>query len=354
MAIKLNVSKKKQVVVPVRFDRACRGRVRRLFPDPDDRGFAMGRRPGGWSSSSARGAMVGICLGDTVTLRVRREDIDDSAKLFISSSAPAVLQVVTPVAGTPLPVNGHFQVKALQNVATALKLQVHFGTQTGPIIGDMEPHIFTRRTLRVRYHLVTINGTAPTRTAGSIPRLNRQVNDIWRQYGLQFRALGPVVTPIAGLTTAGTITTDLAGVNGPWQANEFARVLQLNPHPAAINVYCARRMVDPGSGWLGLTWDHDTPRPNGFGVAITDAASAKDLAHEIGHFFNLDNHIPGLNMWALRRLMAASWPPAAPAHRNNVGYTAGQYGVVVSMKNLPGDRRDNECARAQWRARSPF
>jgi hypothetical protein len=60
------------------------------------------------------------------------------------------------------------------------------------------------------------------------------------------------------------------------------------------------------------------------------------------------------DMWWIRRLMYSVYPPAAPPHRNDVGYGAGQYGALIAVKNLPSEPRDNETKDARKRALSPY
>ena len=61
MTVRVNIVGTKQVISPVRFkQRAATGRPQDNVPELDDRGFNMGRRPSGWGSTDARGAMVGV------------------------------------------------------------------------------------------------------------------------------------------------------------------------------------------------------------------------------------------------------------------------------------------------------
>src|SRR3954470_18330598 len=102
-----------QIIVPVRFDRAVRGAPALDAPDVDDRGFVL-KTPNGLNKTDARGAMFGITVGDTVRVKVVREDLDTTAPLFVTaatSSNPQV-EITGPSAGGPLPSDGIFSIHA--------------------------------------------------------------------------------------------------------------------------------------------------------------------------------------------------------------------------------------------------
>ncbi|MBE0617304.1 MAG: hypothetical protein IH608_05185 [Proteobacteria bacterium] len=369
MTIRVQVRNNKQIIVPVRFTRAVNGGPVLDAPDVDDRGFAMGNRPGSWGQSPARGAMVSIQQGDEVRVRLLREDIDAGAPLFITSTDTAIVEVTEPAGGGPLPADGVFKIRGLRDLANrAVSIQVHLGAVDGPVIGDLEPHVFAERTpLRLLVHFVTIDGVSTAQTQAGFRALLTTVNAIWRPAGIQFRnqpryanephfrnenlASGP---PGQVYATPGQMTTNLGG--GNW--SEFSTIINTHPSGSRINVYCVRTANEV----LGLTYDNDIARPNGYGVVISDNASAYDLAHELGHFLDLDRHGDEDNagnsvrsdMWSIRRLMYSVFPPGAPAHRNDVGYGAGQYGALLSVKELPSEQNDNEVHRSRRRARNPY
>ena len=361
MTVRVRVRNSKQIIVPIRFVRAVNGPPVLDVPDVDDRGFAMGTRAGSWGNSNCRGSMVAIQQGDTVRIRVSREDIDTGAPLYVTSSDAAVARIVAPVGGGPLPANGIFQVEGVRDFRNRpVKIEVRLGAIDGPILGELEPHIFRlRSTLRVLVHFTTINGTAPANNLASVSALLTQVNAIWRPAGIQFQ--NPPSTRnevINGFAVAGQMTTNLGGAPPSW--NEFSTIINTNHSNTRINIYCVRTANEVN----GLTYDNDIARPNGYGIVIPDAASAFDLAHELGHFLDLDSHADedaGGNsihqdMMSLRRLMYSGWPPAAPAHRNNVGYGAGQYGALISVKDFPNavEFWDDEVARSRRRSRNPY
>src|SRR6516164_5739786 len=87
-----------------------------------------GDRPGTWGASTARGAMVGITAGDTVSVRVLREDLDDGAPLFVKSSNTSLVSIQSPAGGGPLGADGIFQIRGVSDVKnTPVKIEVRLG-----------------------------------------------------------------------------------------------------------------------------------------------------------------------------------------------------------------------------------
>jgi hypothetical protein len=359
MSVKVKVRNNRQIIVPLRFGRAVTGDSVADAPDVDDRGFAMGNRPGTWGSTNARGAMVGITAGDTVRIKVRREDIDGTAKLFVTSSDTNVVTVTAPAG--ELAVDGIFSIKGLIDVISVpVKIQVHLGSTTGPVLAEMEPHIFQLRQLRVVAHLVTINGTAPARTADSLVQLFQDVNVIWRAAGIEFlfNTAETLNDSINGFATAGTVTTNLSA--NPPTFGEFSRVINLTPDRNAVNVY----FVQAANEFTGLTLDHDSARPSGFGVALIDIGNAHDLAHELGHFLDLDihagedreGHHARDDVVSERRMMFDFDPLASaqPAYRHDVGYGDLVPGNLIDLKDFTADASDGALARSRRRSLNPF
>jgi hypothetical protein len=373
MAVRLKVRKNRQIVAPIRFARAVSGDSVADAPDVDDRGFDMGTRPGTWGSTDTRGAMVSIQEGDSVRVRVLREDIDAGAPLFVNSTNTSVATIVGPAG--PLGIDGIFTlqgVKDLKNVP--VKIQVRLGGADGPLLGELEPHVFQQRLLRVRAHLVTINGVATKHTAADLVDFFVQVNVFWRPAGIEFQYNEAETRQgsIRGFKTDGQVTTDLKKA----EFAEFSKVLNLvdkatgdKPDPNAINIYFVRFANEV----IGLTFDHDEPRPQGFGVMLADQFTGKtdpgliitgepsSLAHELGHYLDSDLHAGEFqdgkvndDIFSERRLMfaAANLTPRAD-YRKNVGYGAGVPGRLLSVKNLSVDRTDGEIGRNRLRALGP-
>lgn len=370
MAIKVKVRHDRQIICPLRFTRAVNGPPVIDAPDVDDRGFAMGARPGTWGNSPARGAMVSIAEGDTVRVKLLREDIDATAPLFLTTTDAACATVAAPVGGGPLPADGIFQIHGVRDWASRpVSIQVRLGNVAGPIIGEIEPHIFQMRRLRVFAHLVTINGTATARTAASLVPSFQTINTIWRPLGIEFtydpaQTRGEVNN---GFQVAGQMTTSMgtgtAGhTNTAQDWREFSTIINTRPVANHINLY----FVQAANEVFGLTFDNQVARPNGYGIVCADNATDNSIAHEIVHFLDNPNHAqdrvaPGAahqDMWARRRIMWSPSPFTATgiAHRDNLGYGANIRGAFLTVKNLPAttDHTDGETERARRRSLNPF
>jgi hypothetical protein len=362
MAVSIQVRSARQIIVPIRFERAVTGPTAIDAPDVDERGFAMGTRPATWGATQGRGAMVGITLDDTVRIRVRREDIDADAPLFVTSTDAAVVEVTAPVGGGPLPADGVFQIRGVKDVRNRpVLIQVRLGAAGGPVLGELEPHVFQLHQLRVRVHLVTINGVATTRSADSMVAVFEQINAIWRPCGIEFVYNRFLTRPetINGLAVAGQMTTNLSGAPPEW--NEFSQIINLHPDPNRINIYC----VHDANEVFGLTFDNTNARPNGYGIVIADNSVPNSNAHELCHYLDNPHHAQENaagagargDIWARRRLMWSPnpWNPEALAHRNDVGYGNVTRGALITVKNIaPADPYDGELIRARRRSLNPY
>jgi hypothetical protein len=135
MTIRIRVRNKLQIITPIRFARVgTGGAVTDTAPDVDDRGFAMATRPSGWGTTDARGAMIGITAGQTVEMKILREDLDPEAPLFVTATPEDLLKVVAPAPGRPLRAAGglpsfdEFQIRGLKDEAFRCgKVQVRLG-----------------------------------------------------------------------------------------------------------------------------------------------------------------------------------------------------------------------------------
>jgi len=366
MSVNIKVRLNKQIVVPLRFVRAVTGAPVRDAPDMDDRGFAMGTRPGTWGASDARGAMVGITTDDTVRIKVLREDLDASAPLFITSTDTSIVDVQAPAGGGPVPADGIFSITGVTDVIRRpVKIQARLGSATGPVLGEFEPHIFQLHRLPVKAHLVRINGVITTRTAQSLVALFQQVNDVWRAGGIEwvYDPAETVETPVNGLANAGQMTTNLSGT--PPEFREFTTIINtaFDRTRTHVDVY----FVKLANEVTGLTFSNSNARPpagGGFGVVIADAGTFQTVAHELCHFLNVPEHTDQdaagnrfrSDIWTLRTLMFSSLGFGAqnPPHRNDVGYGANQAGAFIEIKDFAADQSDGELARARTRSLNPF
>jgi len=374
----------RQIIVPIRFGRAVNGAPVRDAPDPDDRGFALGSE-GIWRLTNVRGPVVGVPVGETIRLKVLREDIDATAPIFVTSSQERV--VVTPI--TALGADGIFQVRVTGPVLVGAKIEARLGATDGPILGEMIVHVMGWTNVPVCCHLVKLNGTVMNdggnpvpaktgRTQSAVRTLFDNVNAIWLPMGIRFNIVEWKDTECRLSTTHGNITGAYQGLIGidnsdQWwiQANELMHV---NRRPHAINVYFVRGTYDADNGTFNTTRGIGTSvtAATDYGVVVADPGDGNDLAHELGHVLNLDFHGGGNighaddtstsehsrdNIWIRRRLMYSYNPygstgDGTPARRVNVGYGNYVRGSLITQKHLAGDPTDGEYAEARTHATS--
>ena len=368
--------------MPVRFARAVTGAPVGNAPDPDDRGFALGSH-GLWRTD-ARGAVVGVPVGETIRLKVIREDIDAGATIFVTSNQERV--VVTPT--TALPASGVFQVRVTGPLLVGAKIEARLGAANGPVLGEMIVNVMGWANVPVCCHLVTLNGTvlndggspvpaATSRNQAAVRALLNTVNAIWLPMGIRFNIVEFKNTVRTLTATHGNITGAYQGHVGvdnsnQWyvQATELGRV---NRRAHSVNIYFIRGTYNADDGsfndvrGIGTT----VTAAADYGVVVPDPCDGNDLAHELGHVLNLDFHGGGNighsddtaatehsrdNIWARRRLMYSYNPhgttAGTPARRINVGYGRYVRGALLSIKNLAGDPTDGEYAEARNRATS--
>ncbi|MEO7331730.1 MAG: hypothetical protein ABI193_24355 [Minicystis sp.] len=333
----------------VRFERAITGTVNAKYPDPDDRGYI----------GPEFGPMVGVLVGSTVTLRLKRLSIDNGAPLFVKSSDPAAFTVHSPRGGALR--SREYNEIEITGVAggnpRVAKLEVHYQSLTGPIIHELTVWVLTPLNVTLVQHKVTIAGAAAPgvpAAAGVPSTLNLGtivpiVRAIWGHYGITFTLNAPVVDAVT-FATAGIV-----------QWAEEPTLLGTNWVPGAINVYTVHQ-IETGST-LGYGFSRSSfagfGMPNPAIVLADNSASdpvacAHALAHEIGHFFTLwhpENMQPPTereDTWCRRRLMHnyASLDPTAN-WKDNVGYGAGRAGDFVTIKHLSQQTTDGECTTAR-------
>jgi hypothetical protein len=380
VAIKVHVRKNSQIITPIRFGRVGTGFPTAEEPDVDDRGFSMGRRPFAWGTTDTRGAVIGITAGQNVRIKILREDLDPTAPLFVTVTPPDLVQVVAPALGRPLVGFDEFEIRGVKDEAfRAAKIQVRLGSDKGSVLGELECHIFTRKTLRVVPHFVTIRGVAPSlglpgaqfsTLLDSLVNAFDEVNAFYRPVGIEFnlqvgRVRQHAVDRVSGAFNAARPLFKKAGkvtMHGS-EFTEFSTVVNLDPARDAINVYFVRFMTIA----LGATFSNRTSRAEGgFGMVVRDTSRvfglSKVLAHELCHYLDIPQHpdqggvegdtlVLG-DMWTLRRLMKANiGMPQNPPHHADVGYGPRVSGVFITLKDFSQDDRDSECARMRVHAR---
>lgn len=362
----------------MRFERAVRGRSRRDAPDLDHRGWDM-HRPSGWNSTEARGPMFGVMVGDTVRLKILREDLDAATPLYVtvSQAAEPQVEVAEPAGGGPLPADGIVRIRGVADTSSGQTVEVRLGGVEGPVIAEAEPHVFERKTLLVTPHIVSINTAANAASAsGEIPLMAADVTRIFDIVKAVYRPIGIDVR----VATAVDLDVFNAAANdrcfvGTGPTNAVAHINQVTQQgwvAGRVNVYYVSWL----EGSLGIGLNKDTKgmasctnpacviavRGNFNGIYrrptdqdANDAhlirALGNDTAHEIGHFLTLwhaDNqNNPGRrDTYARRQLMhPMNLLPArstnAAIRSNDVGYGKhpgsgrAHRGCMLTLKDLP-------------------
>ncbi len=372
----------RQIIVPIRFARAVTGAPVRNAPALDDRGFALGS-DGSWRIAGVRGPVVGVPVGETVQIKVVREEIDATAPIFVTSSQERV--VVTPT--TALGADGIFQVRVTGPLLGGAKIEARLGTADGPVLGEMIVHVMGWAEVPVCCHLVKLNGTVmndggspvpPTtaRTRDTVRTLFETVNAIWLPMGIRFNIVEWKNTEVRLTATHGNITGPYQGLVGVDNSNQWAiqalELLRVNRRAHAVNVYFVRATYNADDGTFNITLGIgvSVTSATNYGVVVADPCDANDLAHELGHVLNLDFHGGGNighaddtsagensrdNIWIRQRLMYSYNPygsagDGTPGRRVNVGYGNYARGSLITTKQLAGDPTDGEYAEARNRA----
>ncbi len=357
---------KSQRIVPVRFKRSVTGQPVLGKPDIDDRGFYRAAITAG----NDHGHVVGVTEGNESEITLERFRIDNKADLFVTSSDTAKMTVIDSGGTDQLAASKEPKVKvkgvlggAAANPETA-KVEVRFGSATGPIIGEISVWVFKPLTVSLTPHNVTIKGasTAGIASSANIASVIDLVKAFWEPCGVKFQVEAIQNDPVT-FATAGKVV---------WKP-EVNTLLSTNRTNDSINAYFVNEVEMPGlPGVLGLgisraRVNSDTGSANPYphpGIILGDKTVgldrhtdlhflANDLAHEIGHFFTLA-HIDFRNSgssrddtFAARMLMHPNNTRTLSSWRNDAGYGARYRGGMITMKDLVGFTTDGEAIQAR-------
>jgi hypothetical protein len=182
-------------IVPLRFARATQGEPDSRYPDIDERGHAnsIPAVNGLPTSDPIGGAVLPMAANTEVHINMIREDIDNSAVLFVSSSDSTALTILSPGSGEKCSAGPActLTLKANHIAGSTPKLvfvEIRFGKANGPIIAKLATYIFPILLVKVQAYCVTVDDNIGN--TGRCPTLNvakvmQKAQAIWCHYGVE-------------------------------------------------------------------------------------------------------------------------------------------------------------------------
>ncbi len=302
-----------QRVSLVKFQRATAIPPQLNYPEIDDRGYfreevvSPGAGQPDFKLSVDRGPIVGVTESDTVFVEIERVRIANKAPLFITSSDPNVMQVsgtaikkVSTTKNSPpteklfpwqtqtLHISG---VKGkggvLPNVA---KVEVRYGSNKGPIIGELTVYVFTPFYINIVPHMVTLSGSKGYGVSHIFDPepVFKFIQGIYQPCGIHF---------LVGAHEPEFIPSNM-NVAGKWKYNPGSDMEEMikqakHHHSDAINIYFVDEIDSGGNGVIAYARRPLKRQYKRCVIAQTVVSSldklASTIAHELGHFFDLDH-----------------------------------------------------------------
>lgn len=341
-------------------------------PDLDDRGFIKAKSMG----SDLRGPVLTMAPDSPFRIKVIREYIAKDVPLHVTTAPADLIEVVSKL---PLP-NEKEMILELKTAAVKAKTEAELKVvvkqdKTEVTVGVLQIIILPVFRMEVRPYWTIIAGpggvtpTAPATSKDTWKTIFALVNAIWKPYGMYFHFQNwrncNVNLSVAGQHSA---------IGGVYRTELVSMTTAVAPlEQDKINVF----VVNSIDGANGLTWSPLRFNwPNAVSIAKNagehrgNAGPALDLAHEFGHYLGLANNFGATqyshaeddpsaankkhDIYSMRRLMYGGWPgdDRAEGWAHNVGYGHNASGGVVSVRNLPQDKTDNECFGARKQSRS--
>ena len=306
MAITIQI-KNKCRIVPIRFERATKGEPNDKYPDIDDRGHAhaIPAVNGLATSDEIGGAALAIGVNKEFEISMIREDIDNNAPLFVTSSDSEALTVLSPTERTKCCAERTckltLKTSNINNSTPKLVfVEVRFGKANGPIIAKLATYIFPTLIVNVQPYYLTIDDRAGN--SGTYPKLNfestiQKAKAIWSNYGIELAF------------------TKLKNIHVKLNKKDYMELAEINNIYKTdwtsnhINLYFVQELAEKNTLSYGFTpqnyagyafpKDDDNALPlthPGMFVALKSGAldrsddtqsCAHSIAHEIGHFFTL-------------------------------------------------------------------
>lgn len=342
-------------VTVIRFARAVDGFADKAAPDPDNRGSELRAGHG-----QARGPVVGLLGNATgqpnhqIRVKVVRDRVDAAAALYPVLESSSDVSLVYPSPGQPLssvdiPATGSdperkadcVYLEAASNGSgdPETKLKIHFGSVSGPVLGELGVVVYSPKVIFVQLHTVTINGpahaltpaaAATTMSDADIRTVFRRMDRIYTQAGIRVVARSTILREtVNGYTERGTVT--LPHGNDHRNA-ELQNILNQNPERNSMNAYIFNQFRDTTQpagndlNVLGIAFSQRQANANppvgafpafpgcqaGFTLQGNSDLfkSAHTAAHEIGHSLELEHYANRFGeaqmkdeIWSNRNLM---------------------------------------------------
>ena len=376
MAISIQI-KNECRIVPVRFERVTKGEPNERYPDIDDRGHAhaIPTVNGLTVSDEIGSAVLAMGVNKEVEINMIREDIDNNAPLFVTSSDSSILSILSPKERTKCDAKQTCKLTLKTNniddsTPKLVFVEVRFGKANGPIIAKLATYIFPTLIVNVQPYYVTIDDQAGN--SGTYPKIDfestmQKAKAIWSHYGIEL-ACTKLKNIHVKLNKKNTV--QLAEINNLYKANWTSN---------HINLYFVQELEGQNTLSYGFTPqnyagyafpindNNALPLTHpGLFVAMKSGAldrsddtqsCAHSIAREIGHFFtlcapNVSNYSPEpvseqSDTWSTRLLMSnpnkitrshapqegKNWP-----NFNDFSYGStpkgSHSGCMVSLKNI--------------------
>lgn len=360
----------------------------RSCPDIDRSGFMDD------ANAAEHGPLVCARMGQPrVNVRFYRTEVSTAARLYaIPADGDRTVRLLRPHNGR-LPNRRSTTIAFQPRRAGRTSIDIRYWWPDGPVIGRLYVEIRNTRTIRCRFHMLTINGVGwgnsfigenrPAGTAAATHRTNRLAdvitgtNHVLEPHGIR-------------IVNAGTVNTNWTNAIFP-AGQPYLRIMRAmagSPHRSStrINIFLADWTeamaaatpppfnlgfvaLGPPVAWavqIGARWPNTAAGHVGSGIFVDTSANpftGTILAHEFGHIFHLssmtaagavrqwhsigDNNASRDDYITRRRLMYpyTSLINSNNAWRNNVGY-GNNMGALLVQRQLTQDSTLRESRRA--------
>jgi hypothetical protein len=376
-------------IYTVSFGRAKTGTPHMKFPDVDDVGFQDDANP------SEHGQIASSMAGLTsVRVKVYRMEISTAAKLYAVSADPTIVKITDPADGalgaTP---EQKITFDAVKAGRTAIEIRYRW--KDGPVIGRLYVAVYARSVIRLRLHLVTVNGFAnpvanffgancPTvpKQQARLQWFIKQVNHTWVPHGIFLKPEATVYQ-----TTWGATQIPSGSQSPTYQEMVKAGALSPSRSPASVNIYVMGQWNFGLTAALGIpvAWAKQQNLKYalpGLGLLqhLSNAVylnssipvAASIVGHEFGHYMELCslNAAGAVQQWhstgdsiggaegvrddlvSRRRVMypITTLLGSGFSWRADVGYGNGVVGAFITYRRLTQDITFEESNRARTAA----